>query len=350
MSIEGGCPRSLTHEDHSCRQLAPQRRLMLLSAAYSSWRLRGTWNLTVATRGTDSGNHPPGFFMALAFEQDSSQEIEAGASVGSESASSSVSWAAIIAGAVVAASVSLILIAIGAGFGLLSASPWAGHGVSVTTFTAVTAIWFIVIQWVASAVGGYITGRLRTKWTAVHTHEVFFRDTAQGFVTWSLATLLVAFVLASSAASLVSGGTHATASPTSAAPDPLAGSYDLDVLFRGASFNAGESARTDPRPEVMRLVANGLANKEVPSADRSYLAGLVAARTGISQAEANQRVEAFITHSKETADKLRKASAAFAIFTGISLLIGAFVACVAATLGGRERDAVVGTDRRRWST
>lgn len=306
----------------------------------------------MATWGTDPGHHPAGPFVALIEDQRrhmySPIERSAVAPVPSESAQSAVSWAAIIAGAAVAASASLILVAIGAGFDLLSVSPWGGHGVSAATFTAMTAVWFVVIQWVASAVGGYVTGRLRTKWVALHTHEVFFRDTAHGFATWGVATLLTAFVFASSAASLVSGGTHVAAAPmqgsTASGPGPLAASYDLDVLFRGASFNTAGSGTPDPRPEVMRLVANGLANGEVPSADHSYLAALVAARTGISQAEANQRVDAFITHSKAAADKARKASAAFAILTGISLLIGAFIACVAAALGGRERDAVLVVD------
>ena len=281
-----------------------------------------------------------------------SAERMAVAPVSAESSRSSVSWAAIIAGSAVAAAASLILVAIGGGFDLLSVSPWAGHGASVTTFTAVTAIWFIVIQWGASAVGGYVTGRLRTRWVTLHTHEVFFRDTAHGLVTWAIATLLVAFVLTSGAGSLISGGTHAATAAaqgsTASAPGAFPGSYDLDALFRGASLNAAASTTADPRPEVMRLLANGLANGEIPPADRSYLAALVAARTGISQAQANQRVETFITRSKEAADKARKAGAAFAIFTAISLLVGAFIACVAAALGGRERDSmpVVDTPRR----
>src|SRR5262245_60628885 len=112
-----------------------------------------------------------------------------------EAFSSAVSWPAILAGAFVAASVSLILIALGSGLGLASVSPWRGEGASATTFTVITAIWLIVIQWVASGLGGYVTGRLRTKWVRTHTHEVFFRDTAHGFVTWALSTVIGAFVL-----------------------------------------------------------------------------------------------------------------------------------------------------------
>src|SRR3981189_3715567 len=93
---------------------------------------------------------------------------------------SAVSWPAIVAGAFVAASVSLVLFALGSGLGFASISPWPGHGVSATTFAVTTAIWLIVMQWVSSGFGGYITGRLRTRWIGTHTHEVFFRDTGHG--------------------------------------------------------------------------------------------------------------------------------------------------------------------------
>jgi hypothetical protein len=103
---------------------------------------------------------------------------------------SAVSWAAVIAGAVVTAAASLILLALASGLGFTLISPWPGAGISVTTFTVTTAIGLIVVQWLASALGGYLTGRLRTKWVGTHTHEVFFRDTAHGLLMWALATKL----------------------------------------------------------------------------------------------------------------------------------------------------------------
>src|ERR1700731_4157175 len=109
-----------------------------------------------------------------------------------ESAVSAVSWPAIVAGAFVAAASSLVLAALGSGFGLASVSPWPNSGVSATTFTVMTAIWLVVVQWLASGLGGYVAGRLRTKWANTHTHEVFFRDTAHGFITRAVATIMVA--------------------------------------------------------------------------------------------------------------------------------------------------------------
>ena len=128
-----------------------------------------------------------------------------------EAASSGVAWAAVLGGAVAAISLTLILVALGSGLGLSSVSPWPNSGASVTTFTIMTAIWLIITQWLASGVGGYLTGRLRTKWVGLHTHEVFFRDTANGLLAWAAATVIGAAVLASAASSVLSGTAHMAA-------------------------------------------------------------------------------------------------------------------------------------------
>src|SRR3984957_13730334 len=100
---------------------------------------------------------------------------------------SAASWPAIFAGAVIAAAATLLLMALGSGLGLASISPWSNHGVSATTFAVTGAIWLILTQWISAALGGYIAGRLRTRWIGTHTHEVFFRDTAHGLITWAVA-------------------------------------------------------------------------------------------------------------------------------------------------------------------
>lgn len=276
---------------------------------------------------------------------------------------SAASWPAIIAGAFVAASVSLVLLALGTGFGFASISPWPGHGVSAKAFAITTAIWLIVMQWLSSGLGGYITGRLRTKWSGTHTHEVFFRDTAHGLVMWAVATVLVAATLATSVFSVLGSGAHAVSgvasgaagAASSAAPgiarspgngfggDPL--SYGVDKLFRGAGPAANGQASLDPRAEVTHIVANSWSTGTVPDADRSYLAELVSARTGVSAADARTRVDDFIasvldaeTKAKAEADAARKTAAQAAIYTALSMLVGAFIASVSAALGGRLRD------------
>src|SRR5712671_6560502 len=134
---------------------------------------------------------------------------------------SAVSWAAVAAGAVVAAALTLLLMAFGAGTGLSSISPWSNSGVSATTFSVGAGIYLVVAAMLSSTIGGYLAGRLRTRWLGVHSDEVYFRDTAHGFIAWAFASVLGAVLLASPASSLIrgaaSGATQATASAASQA-------------------------------------------------------------------------------------------------------------------------------------
>jgi len=275
-----------------------------------------------------------------------------GASIGNESSKSAVSWPAILAGAVVATSSSVLLLALGSGLGLISTSPWPGSGASAGAVTALAAIWLIAVQWIASALGGYLTGRLRTKWVGTHTHEVFFRDTAHGFVTWALATVVLAALIAAAAASAVGTGVRAGATLGSGATREAANAvghttvsgYDVDMLFRSAQADPGQSS-TDVRTEATHILAKGLTTGDVSAADRAYIAQMIAARTGIAQPDAERRVDDVVaqlntaeTKARQTADAARKAAATASILAALSMLIGAFIACAAAALGGQERD------------
>jgi len=278
-----------------------------------------------------------------------------------EASTSGVAWPAIIGGALAAAALSLILLALGSGLGLASVSPWSNFGASATTFTVMTAVWLIVVQWLASGLGGYLTGRLRTKWVGLHTHEVFFRDTANGFLTWAAASVIGVVLLASAASSVVSGAATMMAGVASGAAagasqrvtqaatqsggtraDPTA--YFIDNLYRTAHPSANASDG-DVRAQSTRILLNGMLNGDVPAPDRTYLAQLVSAHTDLSQADAEKRVDEVIAQEKavevkarQTADAARKAGAYLSIFTALSMLVGAFIACVAAALGGQQRD------------
>src|SRR3979411_2678955 len=122
-----------------------------------------------------------------------------------EAIGSGVSWASIAAGAVAAAALMLALLALGAGLGLSSISPWADSGVSASTFKNGAGVYLVLVAVMASAVGGYLAARLRTKWIGLHTNEVFFRDTAHGFIAWAFATLLSAGVLSAATTHIVAG-------------------------------------------------------------------------------------------------------------------------------------------------
>jgi hypothetical protein len=264
---------------------------------------------------------------------------------------SAVSWGAIIAGAFVMAAVTILLMALGSGLSLSSVSPWPGSGVSATSFTVITAVWLIVVQWLSAAFGGYLTGRLRTHWAGVHIHEVFFRDTAHGLLAWAVASVIGIGLLTSAVSSIVGGSAHVATSLAAgavsgasqgAAQSSAPGAYYIDQLFRSDSQ---ASSGQDPRPEATRIMAMGIRNGSVPDSDKTYLARMVAERTGISQDDARKRVDTLISEeqaaeqkAKAAADQARKAAEKLSFYTFFSMLIGAFIASVAAAVGGRSRD------------
>jgi hypothetical protein len=270
---------------------------------------------------------------------------------------SAASWAAIIAGAVVAVAASLILLGLGSGLGFAAVSPWPDHGVSAATFTVTTAIWLIVTQWISAGLGGYLAGRLRTRWTGTHSHEVFFRDTAHGLVTWAVATMVAAALVGASVLSLAGAGLHTASAAVSASaqgtslqgttPDPgaFAASYGTDKLFRSAASTEGAPSLQDLRVEAGHIMANAISAGSVPDADRRYLATLIAAKTDLSQTEAQARVDEWVsmgmeaeTKARAAADAARKAASQASIYMALSLLVGAFIASISAALGGKLRD------------
>ena len=272
-----------------------------------------------------------------------------------ESSASATSWGAILGGAMAAVALTIVLLALGAGFGLASISPWANAGASAAGFTISAGIALIVIQWLSSALGGYITGRMRTKWTATHTDEVWFRDTAHGFLTWAVATVIGALVVGSAVSSAIGTGTQAAASVASGAAQGASGAamqvlqnqqYSLDTLFRGSRPEVAASG-AEAHTEAGRILVNGLRAGEMPAADKTYLAQMIATRTGLPPEEAQKRVDAAIAQAKaaeirarEVADAARKSASVAAIFTALAMLIGAFVASAAAAFGGSQRDDI----------
>src|ERR1035437_7165121 len=106
-------------------------------------------------------------------------------------------------------------------------SAWGNSRVSASTLQISAGLYLIVVAMLASTIGGFIAGRLRTKWVGVHTHEVFFRDTAHGFLAWGLATVVSAAFLAA-AASNIAGGPSSVFTPAAGGPMD----YYVDALLR----------------------------------------------------------------------------------------------------------------------
>jgi len=280
-----------------------------------------------------------------------------------------VSWGAVLAGAAAAAALSFILLILGVGLGLSSVSPWSFNA---TAIGVSTIAWLAFMQLAASGIGGYLAGRLRVKWSSIHTDEVHFRDTAHGLLAWAVATLITVAVLAGGTRAVLSGaidagsGVAAAVSPAAAAGAGAAGAktgegggsaanpldYFSDMLLRAApAAGTGEAGGTvaEQRVEIGKIFATSLSTGSLAADDRSYLGQVVASRTGLTQAEAEARVDAVYARAakaaadakakaQQAADTARKAGAHTALWMFVALLLGAFVASLAATFGGRQRD------------
>ena len=283
---------------------------------------------------------------------------------------SAVSWGAILAGAAAAAALSLILLVLGTGLGLTSLSPYGGSGASAMALGLSAIVWVMVTQALASGMGGYLAGRLRSRWVSVHSDEVYFRDTAHGFLAWAVASLVTAALLTSAIGAIVGGAvkagatvaggaaTSAVAAATNAqgsgadSGGPMA--YFIDSMFRRAPAEAAEAPRAStestPTAEVTRILLQAGVDKPLAADDQRYLGQLVAERTGLAQADAEKRVADTVAAmqakaleveaaARDAADKARKAGITATLWLFVSLLLGAFSASLAATWGGRERDA-----------
>lgn len=303
--------------------------------------------------------------------------------VSSDTTASGVSWASIFAGAAAAASLSLILLILGVGLGFPAISPWTHYGVSATAIGIASILWLTFSQIAASALGGYLSGRLRIRWTTVHSDEVYFRDTAHGLLAWAIATLATAALLGAVVGNVVSIGVSASTTLAShalatagAGGEPVATNpasqsmssalfgnssasdslleYRIDSLFRSNQplTDIPGKDHSAVRLEVSRIFVNGLRANSLPSEDRQYLAQVIAKRTGLATADAEKRVSDIFNkahaeivsteqNAKQAADNARKAAAYSALWMFIALLSGAFVASLAATFGGRQRDRVI---------
>lgn len=272
---------------------------------------------------------------------------------------SGVSWAAILAGAAGAAALSLILLLLGIGLGFSAVSPWAGSGMSARAVGISTIAWLAFTQIIASGLGGYLAGRLRIKWASLHTDEVYFRDTAHGFLAWAIATLVTATLVAGSVSGMIGSSVQAgtqvaasTVSSTTAAAtnaDPYG--YFVDTLFRSDGPVAVSDGTSDAM--VMRIMARTSSNDgQLSAEDKTWLAQMVSQRTNMSPSQAEQRVDQVFTQARqamddtkararEAADVAAKVAAWSALWMFVALLCGAFCASLAATWGGRRRDAVI---------
>ena len=279
---------------------------------------------------------------------------------------SGVSWAAIFVGAAAAAALSLVLLILGFGLSLSAVSPWSNTGASATAMGVSTIVWLAFTQIAASAIGGYLAGRLRVKWVRLHTDEVYFRDTAHGFMAWAVASLGTAALLGSAVTGILSSGLHAgaalaggmaagTATVATAAANSDAAKdgrldYYIDSLFRKDATHSGTTTNPATRAEAVKIFANDIRGGSLLAEDKQYLGSVIAQETGVAQSDGEQRagdkfaqVQKAIgdaeNSAKQAADTARKAAAISSLWMFVALALGAFFASLAATFGGRQRDS-----------
>jgi hypothetical protein len=266
-----------------------------------------------------------------------------------------VDWGAVIAGAILAAALSFVFLTFGAAIGLTTVSPWPNSGVSAKTAASLAIFWTLAQQIGAFMIGGYIAGRLRARWAEANEDEVEFRDGLHGALVWALGITIGAMLLFATAGAVARAGADVvgrTATAASNNADTIA--YFADTMMRPArpataqgAPGAATPARVEPLPqetraEIGRIVARSVTAGSVADSDRSYLATLVAQRTGLPQAEAERRVNETISEAtratREAADKARRAAVLGGLVTAIGLLVSLAAAWWAAQKGGNHRD------------
>lgn len=247
-----------------------------------------------------------------------------------------LSWTPVILGALIATALSSILLAFGVTIGL---------GVSSTAPTwrdASAALWilsglYLILQAALSfGVGGYIAGRTNVGLAALDTAEIEQRDGLHGLAAWALAVVLgVALAAFIGSATLTRPNSNGSSARTSAA-EPLL-SYEIDRLFRPLRRAANVDLLQE-RAEAGRILLTSSSHSGMSSEDRSYLAQLVAANTGLAGAEAEKRVDAAIATSQASIAKSRRSSVILAFSVAAAILLGAVIAVAAASVGGSHRD------------
>lgn len=247
-----------------------------------------------------------------------------------------LSWPGIIAGAIAAAALAFVLGTFGAAIGLAvaSASPtWRDTSIALALLSG---LWLLLIALASFALGGYLAGRMRPRWTATVADESEFRDGIHGLVVWGLAVIITAGLALAAARAVAPPASAPAASPSASTTEPLL-AFETDRLFR-SDRNAGEAVNPDLRSQASRILATSLGHKDMATDDRAFLARMVMARTGLAQPDAEHRVNEVVAASRQAVRRARASGVILAFMTAASLLAGAVVAWFAAGLGGRHRE------------
>jgi len=265
--------------------------------------------------------------------------------------SSYVDWPAIIAGIILASAISVVLISFGSAVGLNFLDFGYGDGPNPIFVGIAAATWFLWVQISSFMAGGYLTGRLRRRYFDANEDESDLRDGAHGLLVWAGAVILGTMIAAGSLGAAANAVGSAAATATTAASNVAEGAADaidpnayfVDTMFRSAQPAADSEVA---RGEASRIFAQAaLGDGTVAEEDRTYLASVVAANTGLTPEEAQARVDQTITNVEaarqeaiEAARIARNTAIIGAFLLAASLLVSAIGAYWAAQKGGNHRD------------
>ena len=241
---------------------------------------------------------------------------------------SHIHWGPALAGAVVAAAMSFVLMTFASAIGLMVVSPSPTWRDTSVWLAILSGFWIIVVATGSFALGGYLAGRVRSTWKAPE-DEVEFRDGAHGLLVWAIGVVLGVLLLWASAAALGSA-----ASRDSSSQGFLA--YELDRLFR--SERRLEPVAPDVRVEATRMLMKGVGRQELPADDRTHLTRVVAGATGLAQPDAERRVVQILTEARDSTARTRRSAVILGFATAAGLAAAAAAAWFAAGAGGRHRD------------
>lgn len=244
-----------------------------------------------------------------------------------------IHWGPGIAGAIIAAATTFVLMSFASAVGLMVASPSPTWRDTSVWLAILSGFWIIVVAVGSFALGGYIAGRVRSTWRA-HPDEVEFRDGVHGLIAWGLGVMIGAALLALTASTYAASHASAPLRDTDGAPSFL--SYEIDKLFRAE--RRAEPAPPEMRAEAARILMRGLGRNDLPADDRSQLVRVTSAVTGLGQPEAQQRVVQVLADARAAASQARRSAVILGFALGAALLAGAAAAWMAAGVGGRHRD------------
>ena len=243
-----------------------------------------------------------------------------------------IHWGPGIAGAIVAAATSFVLMGFASAVGLMVASPSPTWRDTSVWLAILSGFWIIVVAVGSFALGGYIAGRVRSTWAATP-DEIEFRDGTHGLIAWAIGVMLGAVLLAITASSFAAGNAASPPRDTAGAPSFLA--YEIDRLFRS---DRREPAVPEARAEAARIIMRGLGRTELPAEDRTQLVRLTAAQSGLAPPEADKRVTQVLTDARNAASQARRSAVVLGFCLAAALAAAAAAAWFAAGIGGKHRD------------